>query len=56
MDIYIYVYIYIYMYIVCGHEITQAMLFAETSFWHSFINRNLSSKLFTIFYGTLLNF
>ena len=29
------------MYIVCDHEIKQAMQFAETSFWHSCINRNL---------------
>ena len=28
----IYIYIKIYIYIVCDHEITQAMQFAETSF------------------------
>ena len=39
--IYIYIYIYKYVYIVCDHEITQAMQFAEISFQHSCINRNL---------------
>ena len=29
---YVYIYIYIYIYIVCDHEITQGMLFAETGF------------------------
>ena len=39
--IYIYIYIHKYVYIVCDHEITQAMQFAETSFQHSCIKRNL---------------
>ena len=30
--IYIYMYVYIYIYLICNHEITQAMQFAETSF------------------------
>ena len=48
--VYIYIYINIYInkytyiciciYIVCDHEITQAMQFAEKAFWHSCI-RNL---------------
>ena len=32
---------FIYIYLVCDHEITQAMQFAETRFQHSCINRNL---------------
>ena len=36
----IYTYIWICIYIVCNHEITQAMQFAEKAFWDSCI-RNL---------------
>ena len=34
-------YIYIYIYKICDHEITQTIQFAETSFQHFCINRNL---------------
>ena len=46
-------YIYIYIYIVCNHEITQAMQFAETSFQHSWINKNLQNfiELLTVTSG-----
>ena len=36
-----YIYIYIYIYKICDHEITQTIQFAETSFQHFCINRNL---------------
>ena len=57
--IYIYVYIYIvyvYVYrqidIAFDHEITQAMQFAEISFQHSCINRNLQNfiELLTVMF------
>ena len=35
--------IYIYIYIVCNHEITQTLQFAETSFQHPCNNRNLEN-------------
>ena len=55
--IYIYVYIvfniYIHIYIVCDHEITRAMQFAETVFQHSCINKNLGNfiELLTVTSG-----
>ena len=36
-----YIYVYIYIYKICDHEITQTIQFAETSFQHFCINRNL---------------
>ena len=46
--IYIYIYtyiIYIYIYIVCDHEITQDIQFAETSLQYSCIKRNLRNLI-----------
>ena len=42
--IYIYI-LYIHIHIVCDHEITQAMQFADTSFQYSCIKRNLQNLI-----------